>query len=205
MKDNLNNVKMDKARDRYHHGALRETLVAVGEALLAERGLSGFSLREVARRAGVSPAAPAHHFRDARGLLTALATKGFERLAEALAEARGPAPDRRPRAQAEAYVDFALKNGALFSLMWMRDILDADDPQYLAAGRAAFNLFERTALGHDLPAATGPHRPEPVLVAAWAMIHGYARLALDGALDDDPALLAAVLDHMPLALRQGPA
>ena len=64
----------------YHHGALRQALIDATEALLAEKGADGFSLREVARRAGVSAAAPAHHFGDASGLLTAVATLGFEGL-----------------------------------------------------------------------------------------------------------------------------
>jgi AcrR family transcriptional regulator len=73
-----------QAREGYHHGALREALIEASEALLAERGLEGFSLREVARRSGVSPAAPAHHFGDADGLLAAVATQAFDGLTAAL-------------------------------------------------------------------------------------------------------------------------
>ena len=93
--------------DRYHHGALREALIDATESLLAEKGPESFSLREVARRAGVSPAAPAHHFGDASGLLTVVATLGFEGLAAALreAEARGGRdPRARLREQGAAYV-----------------------------------------------------------------------------------------------------
>ena len=77
----------------YHHGALREALIEATESLLAERGAEGFSLREVARRAGVSPAAPAYHFGDAAGLLTAVASSGFEALTRALQA--GDRPRRR--------------------------------------------------------------------------------------------------------------
>ena len=78
MIDDLNTVKSKPLEGRaYHHGSLRSALIAAAEAVIAERGLDGFSLRETARRAGVSAAAPAHHFGDARGLLTAVAAQAF--------------------------------------------------------------------------------------------------------------------------------
>src|SRR5687768_5541186 len=93
MIQNLNTVK-SKAGERraYHHGDLQAALIAAAEDVLAEKGVSGFSLREAARRAGVSPAAPAHHFKDARGLLTAVAARGFQRLTETLIQAADAAP-----------------------------------------------------------------------------------------------------------------
>ena len=120
MPRDLNTVKTSPASDagavlrkgdQYHHGALRAALLTAAEAIIGERGIDGFSLREAARRAGVSPAAPQHHFGDARGLLTALATAGFAQLADALAAAdaaAGPDREARTRAQATAYVAFAL-------------------------------------------------------------------------------------------------
>jgi AcrR family transcriptional regulator len=70
---------MPKSKDSYHHGDLRAALIKAGEAVLAETGVTGFSLRAVAKRVGVSHSAPAHHFGDAKGLLDALATEGFRR------------------------------------------------------------------------------------------------------------------------------
>lgn len=202
MPKKLNTVKMPSpaspARDSYHHGDLRGALLRVGEEVLAERGPAGFSLREVARRAGVSPAAPAHHFGDARGLLTAIAASGFRRLDQALAAAAEGAAGRKVEALAAAYLSFARANAALFSLMWMQDLLDGTDPGYVAAGRSAFNSFERAASGRDVPVATGPHVPDAHVLAAWAMAHGYARLALDGALAPVPDdMAAAVFRHLP--------
>jgi AcrR family transcriptional regulator len=203
MSDNLINVKIETAagqRSSYHHGALREALLTIGEAVLIERGPAGFSVREVTRRAGVSPAAHLHHFKDGRALLTAIAARGFERLTAALTGAaeRGAGTGGQLEAQGRAYIDFALRNDALFTLMWRRDILDGDDPNYLSAGRAAFNAFEQVALGRETPVATGPHKPDAAVVAAWAMIHGYARLALDGALGDSVSeLLPDVLRYVP--------
>ena len=85
MTEELNSVKTETPERPYHHGALRAALIEAAEAVIAERGVDGFSLRETARRAGVSPAAPAHHFGDARGLLTALAAEAFRRFGDALA------------------------------------------------------------------------------------------------------------------------
>lgn len=198
MSNNVNSVKTDQ-RDRYHHGNLRESLIASAEDILREKGVAGFSLREAARRAGVSPAAPSHHFGDARGLLTTVATRGFLRLKEQIGSSlEGVAPERRLQAMGGAYLKFACDNPALFSMMWMRDLVDPDDDKYLAAGRAAFNVFERAATGLDVTPATVPRPPGAALIAAWAMMHGLARLKLDGALNSVPAdVEKEVLELMP--------
>lgn len=174
-------------RETYHHGSLREALIAASEAILEERGASAFSLREAARRAGVSPAAPAHHFGDSRGLLTAVAARGFERLTEQLKQASEGKSANRLKAIGAAYLQFARKNRALFGLMWMRDMLDQTDEDYLAAGRAAFNVLEKAATERDVPVATKPHVPDASTIASWALVHGLAKLTLEGALDRLPA------------------
>jgi AcrR family transcriptional regulator len=193
MKGHLNSVKSAPAasadkRASYHHGNLREALIAAAEEILRERGATGFSLREAARRAGVSPGAPAHHFGDARGLLTAVAAGGFERLAAQLRTASEAAPaEGRLEAISDAYLRFARENGALFGIMWMRDLLDQSDLAYLSAGRDAFNVLEQAATRRDVPVATAPRVPDPAVIAAWSLVHGLARLTLDGALDSVPA------------------
>lgn len=194
----LNSVKKE-VRERYHHGTLRESLVECAEEILREKGVAGFSLREAARRTGVSPAAPAHHFGDARGLLTAVAARGFRRLKEQLGSAVDGVPaERRLQAVGRAYLKFACDNQALFSMMWMRDSVDPDDDEYLSAGRAAFNVFERAATGLDVAPATAPSTPGAALIAAWAMMHGLARLKLDGALSTVPTEVETeVLKLMP--------
>src|SRR5580658_1909495 len=105
-------MKLEKrpAKKRaYHHGDLKDQLVAAAEAIILERGVDGFTLREAARRAGVSPAAPAHHFKDASGLLAEVAMRGFQDFGDALeaADRRGGAdPARRLHEQGLAYVNF---------------------------------------------------------------------------------------------------
>lgn len=198
MNDDLNSVKT-KQEDRYHHGDLRTSLIKSAEEILREKGVLGFSLREAARRTGVSPAAPAHHFGDARGLLTAVAARGFQGLEQQLSSAIEGAPEgRRLQAIGRAYLDFACNNAALFSMMWMGDLVDPDDSEYLSAGRSAFNVFERAATGLDVAPATAPRTPSAALIGAWAMMHGLARLKLDGALTTVPTSVEnEVLELMP--------
>src|ERR1700743_3906264 len=93
----------------YHHGDLKDQLVAAAEAIILEGGVEGFTLREAARRAGVSPAAPAHHFKDAKGLLGEVALRGFRDFGEALDAADRSSTDPYPRlvSQGFGYVGFA--------------------------------------------------------------------------------------------------
>jgi AcrR family transcriptional regulator len=208
MSDNLDTVKSDLERSRaYHHGSLRSALIEAAEEVIAERGLDRFSLRETARRAGVSPAAPAHHFKDVRGLLTAIASQAFADLADTLAEAdatAGPDRDARIKAQGKAYVAFALDRPARFDLMWRKTLLDNDDPQINEQGDRAFDMLDRVTRE---PGAPKSGTSDPALapsIAAWALVHGFARLAIDGAFGPGPeaaeaaarSLLPLVLDHL---------
>jgi AcrR family transcriptional regulator len=169
-------------RSDYHHGALRAALLDAAQALLLEVGVDGFSLRECAKRAGVSHGAPAHHFGDVMGLLTAFATVGFERMAQRMhgyAEAAGDDADRRLAAVGQAYIDFALENPAHFRLMFRCDRLNESDDRLQQAGAAAAQALawalsaalERRGVG----AQTLPER----CLLAWSGVHGLAMLLLD--------------------------
>jgi AcrR family transcriptional regulator len=175
----------DEAAPPYHHGALPQALIDATEALLAERGPEAFSLREVARRAGVSPAAPAHHFGDAAGLLTAVATLGFRGLTQALrdGDARGADdPVAALREQGLAYVRFALQHPGRFRLMF-RDGLLHKDPPLLEQANAAFQTLAQgvqRALGS---AASDAAARRNATLALWSLVHGYAHLAIAGRFD----------------------
>ncbi|MDQ8757270.1 TetR/AcrR family transcriptional regulator [Sphingosinicella sp. LHD-64] len=204
MSNDLNSVNI---KSGYHHGALREALIAAAEEVIAERGVDGFSLRETARRVGVSPAAPGHHFRDARGLLTAVATGAFRAFGDALEAAdREAGRDRvaRVRAQGMAYVRFALANRAKFDLLWRKVLIDGTDPDYQAAGDRAFAILDDAVRGALAPIGQNWEGDLAPSMAAWSMVHGFARLAMDGVFggEDDAAerateaLLPRVLDHL---------
>lgn len=175
-------------RQAYHHGALREALIDATEALLAERGLEGFSLREVARRSGVSPAAPSHHFGDAAGLLRAVATLAFDGLCEALeaGNARGGIdPVARLREQGVGYVGFALRFPGRFGLMFGPGLDKGDDQALMRSAEAAFAILERGVRGLlDVPDAAPLDQSQwRTLLSIWSIVHGFAHLALAGRLD----------------------
>lgn len=170
----------------YHHGALRDALVQATESLLDEQGAEAFSLREVARRAGVSPAAPAHHFGDAAGLLTAVAEGGFAALTQALAAANGSSADARTalRAQGVAYVRFAMAHPGRFRLMFRQGKL-RDEPGLHAQADAAFSVLLQgicRAVGVADPARLQPAHWQ-ALTGLWSLVHGYAHLAIAGKLE----------------------
>ncbi len=206
MKRDVNSVKMATAEGAraYHHGALREALIDAAESILEERGVEGFSLREAARRAGVSPAAPGHHFGDARGLLTAVATRAFRDFGDALeAGDVGLSRMERLRGIGMAYVRFALANRARFELMWRKAMLDREDPAFCEAGDRAFDILDRIARGVD--AVEGPDLTVMApSIAGWSIVHGFVGLALSGAFGTGPEeleaateqLLPRVLDHL---------
>jgi AcrR family transcriptional regulator len=168
-------------RKSYHHGDLRLTLIAAAEEELAEKGLEAFSLRGCAKRAGVSHAAPAHHFKDADALLSALAAEGFDRLrvsmTTAMAGAQGGLEDKFV-ASGVGYVDFACANPALFHLMFGSRRPDHEHPPLSDAGGSAFGVLTGNILamtGRDY--ATDPAAGEDV-IAAWAMVHGLSELLI---------------------------
>jgi AcrR family transcriptional regulator len=184
---------MAKAKTRakpkpYHHGDLRAELIAAAEALLVEKGVEGFTLREAARRAGVSPAAPAHHFKDATGLLTEVATLGFAELGRMLGEAdekAGPDPRARLAAQGRAYVAFALANRARFQLMFGSSKLDPSRGEFAVVADRAFMLLADAVRDlADIPRGK-EMTPDAMgkVLALWSVVHGFAHLVLDGQMD----------------------
>ena len=166
---------------RYHHGELREALVAAGRKLLEEKGLRGFTLRECARRAQVSHAAPAHHFASIDDLLAEIATRGYYELTEAMKdEARRARPDPAARlvAQGVGYMAFAAANPMLFQLMFAREANRFETPALAAAAKAAYHLHVG-AVEAVIPKASGEVR-ERMTDFAWAAVHGFITLVLEG-------------------------
>lgn len=183
----------------YHHGDLRETLLVAAEAELAEKGVEGFTLRGCAKRAGVSHAAPAHHFKDAGALLTALAATGFERLTASIRDRQAQAfsePWSRLIAAGLGYIDFAEANPALFKLMFGSErTVDDDDALQLTGSAAFMTLVEATSAvrGDEAMSSRGGLLD---IAAAWSVVHGFAHLAIAGKMPFLTPLLAANRDEV---------
>lgn len=164
-------------------------LLAAAEAEVAQRGSAAVSLRAIARRAGVSHAAPAYHFGDKAGVLTALAVEGFRRLTAAMQTAietwESSTPAREVQAAGMGYLRFALDNPALFDVMWRPSSLHRDDPGLREHGDRAFNV-----LGDAITAAQARgwgrgHDAQLLAVLMWSWIHGMAVLLRDGPLGEN--------------------
>jgi AcrR family transcriptional regulator len=159
-------VSTRKQEQPYHHGELRSALLLAATELLAEGGLASISLREVARRAGVSHNAPYRHFADRDSLLAALATQGFVHLGQEM--------DRHPAGLAElgqCYVRFALTQPGHFALMFS---VALDKRRYPELQQASAGLYARLATAVR---AAAPQRDQQVAtLAAWSLVHGLAHL-----------------------------
>jgi AcrR family transcriptional regulator len=176
----------------YHHGDLRSALVAAAEVELVERGIEAFSLRSVAKRAGVSHAAPAHHFGDANGLLTALAAEGYRQLlaTQLRREAQAAAnPVAQLVASGLGYIDFAMERPALFRLVFGSARPDHSQRDLQAAGSVTYTHLT------DLVFAAGG-RTVAAESAIWAMAHGLADLMSAGRLKAIVSMEPAMRDAM---------
>jgi AcrR family transcriptional regulator len=171
-------------RRGYHHGNLREALVEAATTLISEKGAAGFTIAEAARLAGVSPAAPYRHFRDAEALLAEVALRGFGRLSEALSAAWNdgrPNPVRAFEALGRAYLGFAHEEPAYYAAMFETPVQFDGYPALLSASDRAFSILRAGAerLAASLPPGTRP----PALMMAlhmWALAHGIASLFVHG-------------------------
>ena len=183
----------------YHHGSLPTVLLEAAETILERDGIGALTMRAAAREAGVSHAAPAHHFRDLSGLLSELAACGFVRMRGAIeAEIAGAGADRRLRlvAGGRGYVGFARAYPGLFQLMFRSERLDWSLPTLAEAGSAAFALLTQDDSAHDDSAQDDRAQDDSAgalpgqalrdlvnATARWSLMHGLATLLIDGRLE----------------------
>ncbi|WP_246784823.1 TetR/AcrR family transcriptional regulator [Bradyrhizobium sp. S69] len=193
---NNNGSKSDGAKARgegsaspYHHGALHDALLEAAERVLERDGLSGLTLRAVAREAGVSHAAPTHHFGDLTGLVSELAAIGYRQFNEAMiaAGASGAPPLEQGMARAHAYLGFARAHPGMYGLMFRTERLDMTRPSLHEAANAAFAGLAGAvgASRHEHIAEEAPSLDQAAaIVRAWSLLHGFTTLLLDGRLSD---------------------
>jgi AcrR family transcriptional regulator len=169
-------------RRPYHHGNLREALLRGAVRVIAEVGPAAFTLREVARRAGVSHNAPYRHFRDKDALLSAVAAQGFRELTQAMRRAaeRETDPLGQLKRSGLAYVEFALRRPEHFTVMFDAPVRRSNDPEYKKASEEAFNTLvayiRNCQERGQLPSGETLERA----LYAWSLVHGIAKLATAG-------------------------
>jgi AcrR family transcriptional regulator len=173
----------------YHHGALHEALLKAAEKVLERDGLQGLTLRAVAREAGVSHAAPTHHFGDLTGLVSELAAIGFRQFNVAMAAAgtSDPSALEKALAKAKAYVAYARAHPGMYGLMFRNERLDMTRPSLHEAAHAAFAGLAGAigASRHEQIAAEALSLDQAAAIArAWSLVHGFTMLLLDGRLTD---------------------
>lgn len=182
------------AKNQYHHGDLRRALLEAAARLIARQGATRVSLREIAREAGVSHAAPYHHFEDRETILAEVAASGFEALREALARGAGGGEEastlERLQGAGVAYVGFARENPEMYRLMFGGLLSDRSRyPALKNAADAAFGvLLDLLGAGHGAGERAGVN---PVALATWSTVHGLASLLIEGLLADETASLTA--------------
>jgi AcrR family transcriptional regulator len=173
----------------YHHGALRDALLQAAERVLERDGLAGLTLRAVAREAGVSHAAPTHHFGDLTGLVSELAAIGFRQFNAAMAAscaADTPFP-AKGLARAKAYIAYAQAHPGMYGLMFRTERLDYSRPSLHEAAETSFAGLANAiaASRHERIAEEALTLEQAAAIArAWSLVHGFTMLLLDGRLKD---------------------
>jgi AcrR family transcriptional regulator len=173
---------------RYHHGALRDALLQAADKLLERDGLPGLTLRAVAREAGVSHAAPTHHFGDLTGLVSELAAIGYRKFGAAMMAANASGTqEQKGLASAKAYVAFAQAHPGMYGLMFRTERLDMSRPALHEAARASFAGLAR-GVGASRHEQIDPEalslEQAGAIARAWCLVHGFTMLLLDGRISD---------------------
>lgn len=176
---------MNWKRRGYHHGNLREALIDAALRLIAEKGPAGFTFAEVARAAGVTPAAPYRHYRDRDALMADVAKRGYEAFALGLRTAWDegrPTPEVALRRLGAAYLAFAREQPSAYAAMFEGGVVIGDDPDLRAHADGAFAVLRDAseAVIAAWPKATS--RPPALMVALhfWSLSHGIASLFARG-------------------------
>jgi AcrR family transcriptional regulator len=167
-------------RDTYHHGDLKRALTEAALELVTEKGPKGFTLREVARRAGVSAAAPYRHFSDKAQLLGAVATQGFIQLHETLSAATDEKVDltRQVLDMGRAYVRWAVTHPDYYQVMFGSELDKSDKPELLTAGARAFDDLLDAIVRCQQARLVPTGDPREIAGPTWSLLHGISMLSI---------------------------
>ncbi|MBD2463419.1 TetR/AcrR family transcriptional regulator [Oscillatoria sp. FACHB-1407] len=203
-------VEAERSPQRYHHGDLRNALVQAGLEVLADEGISGLNLRKVARKAGVSEAAPYRHFEDKQALLVAIAQDGFQRLTaelQAVLEQTSEDVESQLLAIARAYVQFGLKHPALMREMFSGLMLTRSAYPDLesSADQCGLILCNIILRGQE-QGIIQPGNSKAIFSVFWSTMHGLTMLLLEQQMQevvDDPSRLEPLIQLSIHALCHG--
>jgi AcrR family transcriptional regulator len=173
-----------RRRRSYHHGDLRRALLDASLEIIEKQGVSRLTLRDVARRVGVSHAAPKHHFGDLRGLHRAIAEEGYRKLRDHMARACEAEPAAGPlrafKLIGMAYVDFAARNPGHFRAMFHPEVADrSGQPSLQQAAESAYALLLDAVRSAQEAGEIRDHDTRDLALGAWSLVHGLAALAVD--------------------------
>ncbi|HCY87825.1 MAG TPA: TetR family transcriptional regulator [Desulfobacteraceae bacterium] len=179
---------MGKKDNAYHHGDLRKSLISQALAIVREEGVAKLTLRKVARLAGVSHAAPAHHFKDMNGLLAAIAEEGFVKMVQHMKKAAGKYPSEnsleRFKAIGVSYVEFATQNPSFIKIMNHPSLAEKSlYPGLKRASNETFNLLTNAVQECQSKKLVREGDVLELSLFAWSTVHGLAVLAVDGQLN----------------------
>ena len=167
----------------YHHGNLKEALIAAGLEILSEHGLEGLSLRNVAKKIGVSHTAPYNHFPDKQALLAAISTAGHEQLHQILLDIFEKSKDTSPNIILEiawAYLQFALEYPDKFKLMFSGALEEeGDHPEYIEISRKSIALFEEIIVYCQNKGQLPAGEVDIIAIRIWSLVHGFTYLMLE--------------------------
>ncbi|MDA3900547.1 MAG: TetR/AcrR family transcriptional regulator [Spirochaetes bacterium] len=174
----------NKKNTSYHHGDLKETLINQSLSIIDKEGLGGLTLRKAARLAGVSHAAPAHHFGDMKGLLAAIATNGFVLLTTQMVNSIDQLKENNPLYKFKtiglAYIEFALKNPSFLKIMYHSELSDKKSyPELMRESKKPFQLLKNIIMECQKEKLIKDGNLDESALFAWSTVHGFSNLAVN--------------------------
>lgn len=181
-------MSKQKSDSTYHHGNLRSALISATLELIAEKGINAFTIREIAKRAGVSHAAPYRHFRDKEDILFAVAKEGFDMMVAETKKRSAKYPDdpfARYSISGISYIDFAISHPSHYRVMFSSGEHISNFPEDLIfSSTESFKLLTDTIRECQEKNIIKEGNTHEFALASWAIVHGYAKLYIDGFIDD---------------------